>query len=244
MVQPKYSPEESLQRVKLMMGYDMKKTLKENKEVIFEQVDVSGDVRDLKDEISSFNSDEDVIVKIIQKYKSKAEFNALAKAYQDKYQKDFGTAVYEAINTNDPTESKQLQDHLASIGITAKTEPTGDGKGTFKWSFNTGNEVQSKKDGKQEQAPAIPKELLDIEGVKKFQDWLDKNKVGWATGFPGEVLNKASGYGRFGPRTTKAWSSYGPEYLKGGATPSLTPSVKDEFSVQVDADKVDDILNN
>lgn len=30
MVQPKYNPEEALQRVKLMMGYDLKKTLKEN----------------------------------------------------------------------------------------------------------------------------------------------------------------------------------------------------------------------
>lgn len=37
MVQPKYSPEEALHRVKLMMGYDTKKTLKENKEIIFEQ---------------------------------------------------------------------------------------------------------------------------------------------------------------------------------------------------------------
>jgi len=32
MVQPKYSPEEALQRVKLMMGYDTKKTLTENVE--------------------------------------------------------------------------------------------------------------------------------------------------------------------------------------------------------------------
>jgi hypothetical protein len=37
MVQPKYSPEEALQRVKLMMGYDTRKTLKENKETIEEQ---------------------------------------------------------------------------------------------------------------------------------------------------------------------------------------------------------------
>jgi len=37
MVQPKYSPEEALQRVKLMMGYDTKKTLKENEETIEEQ---------------------------------------------------------------------------------------------------------------------------------------------------------------------------------------------------------------
>ena len=38
MIQPKYSPEEALQRAKLMMGYDTKKTLKENKETIFEQI--------------------------------------------------------------------------------------------------------------------------------------------------------------------------------------------------------------
>jgi hypothetical protein len=37
MVQPKYSPEEALQRVKLMMGYDMSKTLDENKKIIEEQ---------------------------------------------------------------------------------------------------------------------------------------------------------------------------------------------------------------
>ena len=37
MVQPKYSPEEALQRVKLMMGYDTRKTLKENKETLEEQ---------------------------------------------------------------------------------------------------------------------------------------------------------------------------------------------------------------
>ena len=37
MVQPNYSPEEALERVKLMMSYDMSKTLNENKVVIFEQ---------------------------------------------------------------------------------------------------------------------------------------------------------------------------------------------------------------
>ena len=38
MVQPQYSPEEALQRVKLMMNYDSSKTLNENKNIIFEQV--------------------------------------------------------------------------------------------------------------------------------------------------------------------------------------------------------------
>jgi hypothetical protein len=37
MVQPKYSPEEALERVKLMMKYDTSKTLNENKKVILEQ---------------------------------------------------------------------------------------------------------------------------------------------------------------------------------------------------------------
>ena len=34
MVQPKYSPEEALQKIKLMMSYDMSKTLNENKEML------------------------------------------------------------------------------------------------------------------------------------------------------------------------------------------------------------------
>jgi hypothetical protein len=37
MVQPKYSPEESLERVKLMMKYDLSKTSTENKKEVSEQ---------------------------------------------------------------------------------------------------------------------------------------------------------------------------------------------------------------
>ena len=59
----------------------------------------------------------------------------------------------------------------------------------------------------------IPTELKNIEGVKLFQDWLDVNAQGWATGFTKGVLNKGSGYGTFGPRTQKAWSTYGRRFL-------------------------------
>jgi len=44
MVQPKYSPEEALQRIKLMMEYDSSKTLDENKKIISEQT--AGSVAD------------------------------------------------------------------------------------------------------------------------------------------------------------------------------------------------------
>ena len=70
----------------------------------------------------------------------------------------------------------------------------------------------------------VATELKDVDGVKKFQDWLDQNKTdvqlgdgkGWATGYTGGALNKGNGYGNFGPRTTKAWSQYKSEYLGGG----------------------------
>ena len=63
----------------------------------------------------------------------------------------------------------------------------------------------------------IPSELKDVEGIRKFQDWLDVNRAGWAKGYEGGILNKGisrGGYGKFGPRTIKAWNSYKNEYLK------------------------------
>jgi hypothetical protein len=67
--------------------------------------------------------------------------------------------------------------------------------------------------------PPIPPQLKDSAGVIKFQDWLDVNKPGWATGLPEGKLNRGSGYGKFGPRTTKAWTAYGNEYLNPSKTP-------------------------
>ena len=69
----------------------------------------------------------------------------------------------------------------------------------------------------------IPTELKNIEGVKLFQDWLDVNAQGWATGFTKGVLNKGSGYGTFGPRTQKAWNTYGRRFLSGGDMEEMKP---------------------
>lgn len=96
-----------------------------------------------------------------------------------------------------------MQDNGVEAQDTPKTPPSDGSKGTGT-------------------ATAIPSELADAEGVKKFQDWLDTNKKGWATGYPEGVLNKAGGYGRFGPRTSKAWTTHKDEYLKGSTTPPTT----------------------
>lgn len=63
-----------------------------------------------------------------------------------------------------------------------------------------------------------PSELATVEGIKGFQDWLDTNHPGWATGYKDGVVNKGKnggGYGSFGPRTSKAWASYKNDYLSG-----------------------------
>jgi hypothetical protein len=86
---------------------------------------------------------------------------------------------------------------------------------------------------------ATPPELKD---VKAFQDWLDVNAKGWATGYKDGIINKGQnggGYGTFGPRTQKAWATYKDQYLKGD-TAAETP---DEIE-QVDADDSIDLLNN
>lgn len=77
-------------------------------------------------------------------------------------------------------------------------------------------------DGGGERIVSIPSELGDAEGVKKFQDWADKNHAGWAWGYPDGKVNQVKGYGKFGPRTRAAWAKYKDEYLKGVTTPTVT----------------------
>jgi hypothetical protein len=69
----------------------------------------------------------------------------------------------------------------------------------------------------QKPATPVPSQLKDTNGVKSFQDWLDKNASGWATGYKGGVIDQGKGgggYGKFGPRTQKAWKQYKDQYLK------------------------------
>ena len=89
-------------------------------------------------------------------------------------------------------------------------------------------EFKSGGDGKSDANPAAtpvatPPELKDI---KAFQDWLDVNGKGWATGYKDGIINKGQnggGYGKFGPRTQKAWATYKDQFLKGGDTATQTP---------------------
>jgi hypothetical protein len=70
----------------------------------------------------------------------------------------------------------------------------------------------------------IPSELKNIDGVKKFQDWLDVNHPGWHSKYGTLNKNLLRGYGKYGPNTNRAWNKYKDEYLK---TPNsvATPTI-------------------
>lgn len=265
MVQPKYSPEEALQRVKLMMGYDLKKSLRENVKstgAILNEEDgsgvgpeeavniayeiyseMAGDVEseDLNDVINILKSkvigqtwDEGgcLLTKVIEYYKTQS-----GKASWSWGGMTTGNLVKDITDSEEQGEA-QFNDVKKRLLNLINTELAGFCKTGANKEEKKKEESGGKKDEKAKigggggggkQSPKIPAELKDIDGVKKFQDWLDKNKAGWATGFSGGVLNQAGGYGRFGPRTTKAWNSYGQEYLKGGTPkPEEKPEVAGE----------------
>jgi hypothetical protein len=253
MVQPKYSPEEALERVKLMMSYDSSKTLNENRKIIFEQSeDIDEDIETIKNELDGFTTDEGEIVEILKKYNNKQLFNDFLKNYKEVVNKDLGTHFGNSFTQRDKTEWDELNAHLNTFGMSIEPKRVGKDLTTeFKGSSVSDTSSSDKTIPAAPVAPPpIPKELVDAEGVKKFQDWLDKNYPGWASGYKGGILNKSGrGYGRFGPRTTAAWDKYKNNYTTSLTSKEETPvkkeiPPKDEFTTQVDADSVDDILNN
>jgi len=88
-------------------------------------------------------------------------------------------------------------------------------------------------------AVPIPSELKDIEGVKKFQDWLDKNHEGWHDKY--KVLNGSvpKGYGKFGPRTNKWWKLQRVNYLNSSPTTNTTTSSKVDTTQSQSSTKID-----
>ena len=109
---------------------------------------------------------------------------------------------------------------LNKINITWDTKSTDGGGGKD----NSGGGAKS----------TIPAELKDVDGVKKFQTWLDSKHVGWHSKYGTLNDNTLKGWGKYGPNTTKAWSQYKDEYLNGSTADSTgteTPNPSGEVDV-------------
>jgi hypothetical protein len=138
MKQPKYSPQEALERIKLMMNYDSSKTLNENKEVLSEQFagftnkpsnTGNSDVDTIVDELNSVgNTDEQKIVNILKKYNTQSKFTKFLSDYKSKSGKDLGVDMLRAFTSSkgsdgiwaggrDPLELNDLESHLKTINM-------------------------------------------------------------------------------------------------------------------------------
>lgn len=260
MYSKKYTPEEKLERIKLMMEYDLKKSLRENSNQILEQSSATAPVsnpkpvnqvkkkseeeviaREINAAAQGFGTDATGFVNATKKIKNAAQFwsiNSFLKTISND-NLDFAGLVNDEMEDNNATEVSEIVNHLKKIGIGSTATIKGNSYGVNSFKITSAGTVQKPLDSKKipNKKPVIkkpvvptPAELKDSKGIMVFQDWLDKNKSGWATGYVGGVLNKQGGYGKFGPRTQKAWTSFKDEYLKGGqSTPTTSPETP-EFS--------------
>jgi len=245
---------EALNRVLLMMNYDNKKTLSENTAVISEQtIDITSDVGQMRRQLEAGNTNEMAVVNIIKKYDNSSDFVKFMQEYNKTGNEKFNVALRRAINSSrDAQELKDIQNHLKTININATEATDKNGAAIIKFQFikkepQTTPDKPTPTTPDKPTPPPIPTELENADGVKKFQDWLDINHPGWATGFEGGILSKRGGYGRFGPRTTAAWNRHKSEYLTGTSkptgTPTPVPSSEYEFD-DIDGEESINIIDN
>ena len=236
MIKRKLSADEALETIKLRMNYDSSKTLNENVNVIEEQ-SIAKDVDYIKKELdATFNTDEQGIVDVLKKYKTKGGFNNLMSQFKKITGGDFGAYMGKSFSQGrDATEWADLEKHLKGLGISLGSGQYKSGNNTFdKLTFGgvaDGGGGGNNDGGGGTSKSTVPAEL---KSVTEFQDWLDKTHPGWHDQYKTLGKDATKGYGKFGPRTSKAWATYKDEYLKGGNTPTVTPTPTGNPDYEVD----------
>ena len=249
MYKVKLSPEEALETIKLRMKYDSSKTLTENVGIVKEQ---KSDEEFNEDVIGSYERKElnkiaqdnvnrgvkwyDVIEKWANQNSKK--FKARDDQFWYYVDKDIwnfkknGDFIYSYGESGNNVKGKWVING-ANFQITTEDGDKFDSKSN-KWSdtpstSNSNNSSTGAASTGAASTASIPAELKD---VKDFHDWLDKNHPGWHDKYNtlGGIVSK--GYGKFGPRTTKAWARYKNDYLK--KTPTVTPTPTGNPDLEVD----------
>jgi hypothetical protein len=244
MYKVKLSPEEALETIKLRMKYDSSKTLTENVSIVKEQEFNEDTTTGLgyNDALVNNNNKGTKWYDVIEKWVKDKSATKKFKSRDDQfwyYAKDGiiwnfkkdGKFIY-SDPKNDPINGKWVVNGT-DIKISTDDGDEYDSK-TDKWkgAANTSNSNNSSTGAASTGAAStasIPAELKD---VKAFQDWLDKTHPGWHDKYNtlGGIVSK--GYGKFGPRTTKAWATYKDEYLN--KTPTVTPTPTGNPDLEVD----------
>lgn len=243
MYKVKLSPEEALETIKLRMKYDSSKTLTENVGVVDEQGLAgnasSGQASGGQTYGRTYNYDTGTKwYNVFEKEFAGGKF----KARDDQFWyypkggdiwnfKKNGNFIYQ-YSSGENTKGKWVVNGT-DFKVTTEDGDEYDSK-TDKWKNNTSTAATSTgstSTATTSTSTSLPTGLTD---VKAFQTWLDKNKPGWHDKYNTLGTDPAKGYGKFGPRTTKAWATYKDEYLKGGNTPTVTPTPTGNPDLEVD----------
>jgi hypothetical protein len=274
MVQPNYSPEEALQRVKLMMSYDSKKTLTENKSIIFEQKESCTNpisyeellshvekVENAIDDTDNWTATKDMLD---SSEEAKEIYDAIKSitgknVYDEESEKclpavSLFRTKYKEINSQDWVGgNRTLDEDLNSLlELNLSSESNRYVRLAIK-TLNTAAATpvkQSKDNGGKKSDNTPPKKG----GVKSGSSYKPCSGT-YTYGCKSEVISKVQACvggltpdGKFGPKTKKVLATKGiTSFTDADITKICQTTVqkpKDEFTTQVDADNVDDILNN
>lgn len=252
MYKSKLSPEQALETIKLRMKYDSSKTLTENVSIVDEQGlagnPMTGQASGGQTYGGTSNTSGPKWYEVIQKWANQhtKKFKARDDQFWYYVEKDIwnfkknGDFIYSYGESGNNVKGKWVING-ANFQITTEDGDKFDSKAN-KWSGtpSTSNSNNSSTGAASTGAASTsqttnPTGLTD---VKAFQTWLDKNKPGWHDKYNTLGDDPAKGYGKFGPRTSKAWSTYKDEYLKGGNTPTVTPTPTPAKSEEEEAEAV------
>lgn len=295
MVQPEYSPEEALQRVKLMMSYDSKKTLKENVESIKEPINEIAPIAAAIAWLAPFALEAGAVA-LASTGIGAWIYNTQGGGDSHLKTQTFFKGCKTNIKDLKPTVSKS-EYRAAADSIYSAIEGIGTDEQAIKTALNSVptvadlcalnswystqygdlyDDLDSDIDGTDFTKyvwSAIAPKVADAEGdLEKVKKGGDGKKVGgksgggksgggykpcsgtYTFGCKSEAISKVQACiggltpdGKFGPKTKKMLGAKGiTSFTDGDITKICTTTTKpkDEFTTQVDADSVDDILNN
>ena len=119
----------ALQRVLLMMKYDMNKTLNENKGIVNEQ-EVPKGYKNIVVPYLNPGTDETRLVKGFKELSNINDFVTLNDYFKKKHNgNDIQSVLNSELGIGDAQTAKEIQDHLKSIGVTMTFMPSADKNG-------------------------------------------------------------------------------------------------------------------
>lgn len=204
----------ALQRVLLMMKYDMNKTLNENKGIVSEQEVPKGYTNIIGASEKGFGTDENRLVAGFKELETAQDFFNLNNHYKSKWGKEIPYLLRKELGIGDAWVAKQIADHLKTLGFTMSYSLSANKEGvvsdTIKISYN-----KPQKPVKQETKPQPQKQKPTwVQGPKEEEVKAGKKllKSGMMGDFVKKVQNqlKVKGVnpgtidGKFGKNTKNA----------------------------------------